>query len=236
MKRLIQKKNFRVQERPVDSDRVVFVFTGMLTKIWQYNFFTKRLNEAGYSVVIYDYSNQLMHDADVDEWQVLVDALIDDVQLRIKKYKSAGKQFFYAYGFSMGTLLANKLTRETAEIKHVILNFTYGDVSAHIWHSPATYKTRKSLRKKDISMEQLREYMAPLDPIVNAEGLKGKKVLLYLARRDRFLHYPFSIETKKAFERAGVDMHYKENKYLGHLVGGIKNMRDIKSIQAFYNS
>ncbi len=236
MGRIIKKKNFRVQELLVDSDKVVFVFTGVFTKIWQYRFFTKRLNKAGYSVVIYDYSNRLTNDANVDEWNEFIDTLAEDAEVRIKKFKKRGVQYFYAYGYSMGTLFANKLARETADIGHVILNFTYGDVAAHIWHSPATYKTRRNLRKNNISMDTLRRYMTPIDPIVNVNGLKGKKVLLHLARRDKFLHYPFSIETKKAFEQAELDMQYEENKHLGHWLGGVKNMLSIQKIKAFYDS
>ncbi len=236
MNQLEQKKNFRVQEKLVDSDKVVFVFTGMLTKIWQYKLFVKRLNKAGYSVVIYDYSNRVMHDAKVDEWEDFVDSIANDAQMRIGKFKSGDKRHFYAYGYSMGTLLANKLARETPDIKHVILNFTYGDVAAHIWHSPATYKTRKSLRKNNVSMESLRRYMAPLDPIVNIEGLRGKKVLLHLARRDRFLSYRIAKATKEAFEQAAIDMVYMENRHLGHWLGGIKNMLSLKKIKAFYDS
>jgi len=231
-----QKRNFRVQEVLVDSDKVVFVFTGMLTKIWQYRFFIKRLNKNGYSVVIYDYPSKLVHDANFDQWHEFFAEVIQDAQKRLQQYKTRGYQKFLAYGYSMGTLIANKLARETPEISHVIFNFTYGDIATNIWRSKRTRKAKRNLQERGISIEQLRLVVADFDPIVNAKGLRGKKVLLHLSRTDRILHYPITKETKRAFEKASLDMTYQENKYLGHLAGGLKNMLAIKKIKAFYDS
>ncbi len=236
MNRLIYKHNYRVQECLIDSDKVVFVFTGMLTKIWQYRFFIKRLNKAGYSVVIYDYPSRLVHDAKFEEWLEFFDVLVDDAQKRINEFRQDGVRAFYAYGYSMGTLVAHKLARETPDIHHVILNLTYGDVAANVWISPRTRKAKKNLLKRGVSIEELRQNVASFDPIVNVKGLKGKKVLLHLAKRDRILHYPITKETKAAFEQAGLNMQYFENRYLGHIAGGIKNMLSIKKIKAFYDS
>ncbi len=230
------KKNFRFQENLVDSDKVVFVFTGMLTKIWHYRLFIRRLNKAGYSVVIYDYPGRIVHDAKLNEWQKLFEEVIKEAHERLKVLKSKGGKHFYAYGYSMGTVFAQKLVQESPDIHHIILNFPYGDVAANIWASPRTKRTRKSLRKQGVTLEELRIRVASFDPIVNANGLKAKKVLLHIAKRDRILNYPITRETKLAFEKAELDMQYIENKYLGHIAGGIKNMLAIKKIKNFYNS
>jgi len=236
MSNIIQQKNFRVQERLVDSDKVVFVFTGMLTKIWQYKPFIKRLNKAGYSVIIYDYPSRIVHDANINEWYQLIESLMKDVQNRIINLKEMNAKHFYAYGYSMGTIIAQKLTQITTEITHVILNLPYGDLAKNIWTSPRTRRARKSLKKQGITMEQLRQKVTDLDPIVNAKGLRDKKVLLHQSRRDRILYYPITKETKLAFEKAKVDMFYDENKFLGHLSGGAKNMLSVKKIRTFYDS
>jgi esterase/lipase len=231
-----QKKNFRVLEKSVKSDKVAFVFTAMGTKIPLYRLFVRALNKQGYTVVIYDYPLEPLFEVNLDEWEKFYADIITDAQNKITAYKQLGAQNFYAYGVSMGTLIANKFTRDTKDIKHVILNLTYGDVADNIWSYKGMRKTKASLMKQGIDKEGLRESVKYADPVTNAHGLRGKKVLLYLAKRDKVLIYPQTKATKAALEQAGVDLEYIESKYLGHWSAGAKHMLGIKKIKEFYNS
>lgn len=236
MAKIETKNNFRVAESLIDTDRVVFVFTAMGTKIGLYRLFVKALNKSGYSVITYDYPVSLVHEANFDTWNEFFSAIIADARQRLAFLQTQGTKHFYAYGVSMGTLLANKLARTSPEINHVVLNMTYGDVATNIWVSPATRKTKANLVKRGTPIDVLRQAVVPIDPIVNAQGLVGKKVLLHLAKRDRILDYKITRETKKAFEAAGVNMQYIESKYLGHFIGGAKHMLGIRRLKEFFNS
>lgn len=233
--RLIDNGNFRVKEYPVDGDKVVFVFTAMGTKLTVYTWFVRLLNRRGYSCVIYDYPLQLIHSGSLPAWKKLFDDTIHDSQMRLKKYKDQGATGFYAYGVSMGTLIANKLTRDTPDISHLILNLTYGDVAQNVWTFRGVNKAKQNFIKQGIDDTDLRAAIHYADPIVNAGKLKGKKVLLYLSRSDRVLVYEQTKYTKEAFEAAELDFEYVENKYLGHFFSATKNMLAVTDIDRFFS-
>lgn len=233
----IEKKKYcRVFEKPVAGDKVMFVFTAMGTRIGLYSLFVSVLNRLGYSCVMYDYPLRVVHDANNDEWQGLFKEVVGDAQTKIEKYKKSGATHFYAYGISMGTLFAHKLGCETADISHVVLNLTYGDVASNLWTYRGVRKTRTNLIAQGHTQESARSVVAFVDPIVNAPKLKGKKVLLYLSRKDRVIVYDQSQHTLKAFKEAQIDMEYVENKYLGHFLGASKNMMDMKRLTKFLSS
>lgn len=234
--KLEKKHNFRVQEFPSDGSSVLFLFTAMGFKIWHYRIFIKLLNNKGFSVVVYDYPARLVLNPNFGLWQQFFDDMHSDVSVRIQRFKSDGKTSFGAYGVSMGSLFANKSTRDFNEITHVILNLTYGDVADNIWDSPMTRKTRKNLRAAGLGKTDLSEAVKSLNPVENAAGLRRKKVMLYLARRDRVLAYRISRSTKLALEREGVQFEYFEHKYLGHVLAGTKNLFYINKITEFYCS
>jgi hypothetical protein len=232
--KIIDKHIFRVKEFPVDSDKVVFVFTAMGTKIGLYRLFVQMMNKRGYTCIVYDYPLKLIHSGKLEEWKKLFDGLVVDGQKRIEFYKNKGAANFNAYGVSMGTLFANKFTRDTPQISHLILNLTYGDLAQNIWTYRGVRKSKLNLMKQRIDIEKLRAGMEYADPIVNASKLKGRKVLLYLSRKDRVLVFDQTEYTKKAFEAADLDFEYIENKNLGHFLGAAKNLLAIKDIDRFF--
>lgn len=235
---IINKGNFRVEEALVPSDKVVFLFTAMGTKMgaYPYRIFVKQFNKRGYSCVVYDYPRRVVSSGDLKLWQQLFREIVADGQERIKTYKERAITHFYSYGVSMGTLFANKFARDTSEISHVILNLTYGDVARNTWTFKGVKKAKLSLIDQGIDEETLRRSITYFDPIFNATGLRGKKVMLQLARHDSIFPYEQTKLTKRAFETAGLDMVYLENKYLNHLPAATKNLLSIKSIDRFYSS
>jgi hypothetical protein len=231
-----QKKNFRVLEKLVDSDKLVFVFTAMGTGIPIYRLFVRALNKRGYSVVIYDYPAALVLNAEFDTYEHLYHDLKRDAYARIKNLKTVGVKHIYAYGVSMGTILASRLTRDTPEIHHVVMSMTYGDITTNMMQSSATAKTRKAMQAKGLTDLDLRRAVKLFNPIENTEGLRSKKVWLHLGRRDKILDYKITIKTKEAFEAAKLDFKYTESKYLGHYGTGAIHMLNVGELDKFYKS
>lgn len=234
---IIDRGNFRVKEYLVkDSTKTIFIFTAMGTKISLYRLFVSMLNQKGYSCVVYDYPIAVILDSKIDEWEQFFDDTLSDARTRLAALKADGATDFFAYGVSMGTLLANKFTRDNQEISHLILNLTYGNVADNVWTWRGVKKAKENVIAQGLSQEELREAMTYIDPIANAAKLKGRKIMLYLSRTDRVLIYEQTQFTKKAFEAADLDMEYVENKYLGHFVGAAKNMLAIRKIDTFYKT
>lgn len=227
---------FRFAEKQGRGDKLIFVFTAMGTKIGVYRPFLKLLNLRGFSYVVYDYSLSVVHSGDFELWEQHFYELIEHSQGKLGEYEKRGATKIYSYGISMGTLMANRLARETPQISHVVLNLTYGDIADNIWVYRGVSKAKESVIARGLSKEDLRRAVKYIDPIYNAESLRGKKVMLFLARRDKVLLNEQTQFTKKAFEDAGLDMVYVENKYLGHFTAGSKNMFQIRRLEKFFNS
>lgn len=235
---IVTKAHFRVEESLIPSDKVIFLFTALGTKIgaYPYRLFVKRLNKKGYACVVYDYPRRVVLSGDMELWQRFFDEVVSDARGKIEVYKKHGVTHFYSYGVSMGTLFANKLAREAPEISHVILNLSYGDVARNLWTFKSVRKAKLSLVRKGIDEETVRQNLTYLDPIVNAPGLRGKKVMLQLARHDRIFPWEQTKYTKRAFEETHLDMVYYETKYLGHILTATKNVLSTKNIDRFYSS
>jgi len=215
---------FGVQERLVSSNKLIFIFTGWGSRVSQYAYFVRQLNKKGYACIIYDYPDHVAMDGDLDEYRRMYDEVIADAQSRLAVLKRSGFTHFSAYGYSLGTLIANKFTRDTPEVTHVVLNLTYGDIARTVWKYKGVKKAKENLIKRGYTEQAVRNFVTFADPVHNAKGLKGKKVLLYLAKNDRVLRHQFTQKTKEALELHDVDFLYIENKYLGHVLGGVKNM------------
>lgn len=233
MNRIEKKHNFRVLEKLVDSDRIIFVFTAMGTSISQYLLWVRSLNKLGYSVIMYDYPARLVLDAELEAFALVYKGIEADANGKIIQLKP---KHIYAYGISMGTVFANKLTRDRNDIEHVILCMTYGDIVTNIMQSPITARTRRNMTKKGLTVADIRRGVEFLDPIQNAAGLVNKKVWLHLSKKDKILTYDTTIKTKQAFEDAGVDLKYTESKYLGHYATGVAQIFSAKRIDEFFRS
>ncbi|HEY2003774.1 MAG TPA: hypothetical protein VGH44_01510 [Candidatus Saccharimonadia bacterium] len=235
---IIIKNDFRVKEALVPSDKVIFLFTAMGTRIgaYPYRFFVKQFNKRGYSCVVYDYPRRIVFSGDTKLWRRFFNEIVTDGQERVKMFKKQGVTHFYSYGVSMGTLCANKFTRDTPEISHVVLNLTYGDVARNIWTFKSVKKAKLSLLGQGIDEEAVRREITYLDPVYNAAGLIGRRVMLQLAKRDKIFPYDQTKYTKLAFEAAELDMVYSENKFLSHLPAATKNLLSISSIDKFFSS
>jgi hypothetical protein len=232
------KKNFRVEETLAGIDKVIILFAAMGTRIehFPYRVFVKRLTKKGYSCIIYDFPPRIILSGDFDIWQQFSDEIIADAKERIKKYKKRGAAHFYAYGVSIGSLYANMLARSTPEISHVILNLSHGDVARNIWTFKTVRQAKQNLIDKGFDEAAVRQNITYLDPIFNAPGLKGKKILLQLSRQDKIFPKEQTKHLKLAFEAAGLDMTYLENKHLGHIPAATKNVMSTKIIDTFYSS
>jgi alpha-beta hydrolase superfamily lysophospholipase len=229
-------KRFRVNENLVTSDKVVFIFTALGTKIGGYKLFIRSLNKHGYSCVIYDYPMSLITDAETREWQACLDDVVADAKLRLARLSGDGVTDFSAHGSSMGTLFAGLLTQRAPEISHTVLNLPYGDVAYSVFNSRPPRKARERFQKDGVSQQKVAEALAYVDPIKTAPAFKGKKVLLYTSKRDGVLKYNDAKRTREALVKSGAQLTYVENKHLGHYSSGVKNILGMKRLVAFLKS
>lgn len=208
------------------TDKTVFFFSALMTKYWLYYPTIKMYNKAGYHVVIYDASPSIIFDGDVFKFLETSEALLADVREYIPSLKEQGVKHFYTHGSSMGTLFAMKSAIENPEIKKVIVNTTYGRMSDNLWNWNALAHIKKRLVRAGITQEQFDKILEPISPIPMAKHLKNKKLLLYLAKKDKVMRYEHTTQFREALDKEGVEYQYVENQRFGHLVNwNLNNLR-----------
>jgi len=230
------KKRFRVQEKLVPSDKVIFVFTALGTKIGNYRLFVRAMNKRGYSCIVYDYPMSLITDAQIGEWQACLNDVIADAQLRITKLEGMGVNSFASHGSSMGTLFAGLLTRKSLKISHTILNLPYGDVAYSVFTSRPPRRAKEKFVREDVTQEEVASALTFVDPIKTAPDFKNKRILVYTSKRDSVLHYKDAKRTGEALKKHGANLAYIENNRLGHYGSGVKNLLSIKRLIKFLES
>lgn len=216
-------KQYRVTEFGAGNPKLMFFFCGMATRIWLYRGPVRRLVKVGYHVIAYDFDPWIVRDGDVNNFLQVGEQVNADTKQQIRRAKREGVRVFHAFGTSMGTLFAIKLAAENAEVSKVIINLTYGSVAENVWTWRYLRKLKQRCVAQGYTMKSLDKALAPISPIPNAPKLKGKKVLLYLPRRDKILRFEQSIQFREALLAAGVEHTYRENKYFGHIISGFIN-------------
>lgn len=230
------KKRFRVQEKLVNSDKAIFVFTALGTKIGNFRPFVKAMNKRGYSCIVYDYPMTLITNARIDEWQACLNDVTENAQLRITKLEKLGVKSFSAHGSSMGTLFAGLLTRKSPKISHTILNLPYGDVAYSVFTSKPPRRAKEKFVKDGVTQEEVAKALAFVDPIKTAPDFKNKKILVYTSKRDSVLKYSDARRTGEALKEHSANLTYIENNRLGHYGSGVKNLLSIKRLVKFLES
>ena len=227
---------FRAKESLIKSTKVVFIFTAFGTKMGIYSPFVKALHRRGYSVIIYDYPVSIVMDAQLDEWHKFYDDVLADAKSRIDALSKSGYTHFYTHGSSMGTLLANIVTRKCPQVTHTVLNLPYGDLAYSIYTVQPARVAKEKLLKQGVTQEAFAKAFAYLDPLKTAAEFKNKNVLLYISKADTVLDYNDTKRTRHALEQAGANLTYVENKRLGHYLGAAKNILGIRRLIRFFES
>lgn len=227
--------HFRVKEFGDTNSKVVFFFAGMGTRTWMYKKPIKRMVDSGFRVIAYDFNPLIVRKGDPATYIRLADRTLTSVKHKAKSLKEEGITNFSAFGFSMGTLPAIKCTADIPDIDKVVIMLTYGSVAENIWTWWFIKPAKKRALKLGYDLQSLDQELASLSPIPHAPRLKGKKILLYLAQKDKIIRYDQSIQFKQALDNAGAEHIFIENKRHGHNLSAMSNFRNYKVWLDFLN-
>jgi predicted esterase len=183
-----------------------------------------RLRRNGYSVIAYSYTTAIATHS-VQLTVANIDAMLADAEQRIAAMP-AGTEII-CFGTSMGTVLAANIATRHANIKKVILNLSYADISDHIVALPSirTIPSRKLQAYLDTagSVADLRAAFEPYSPLSLTDQFHGKRLLLFSSRNDRVLQQVHTAKFRTALDAAGIDLEYYQNSRGGHYFAALVN-------------
>lgn len=216
--------SFRIFGKP--QSKVIFLFAALGHSYCFYYLTILFYNFAGYRVIAYDASPKIIFDHNLFKFMDTGFAIVENVKKQVAVMKKQGVKKFYTHGNSMGTLYAMRSAIDIPEIDKVIINHTYGRLADNLWSWFVLRGVKNDIVKAGINKEQVENILKPLSPTTMAPLLKGKKLLLYLSKRDKVMLHDQSIQFKNALDRAGVDYVYIEHQWFGHNINiMINNLR-----------
>lgn len=208
---------FRSKNFGQPSKRVVFLLTGWPTRIWEYFLVTSSLAKNNYFCIAYEYDKEIL--TEFDNVDKNIQLVVTNVLHKIKRLKKKGVVEFSLFGTSFGAVIALEIARKSNDIKKVVLNLP----TAHI----TDILTSKSILVRPL-MKVINSYKPStkneqLQPINNLMGLKSKKVLIYLAKKDQIVPYDKAKRLVDEMEKLKINHQVILNKYLTHYLAASKN-------------
>lgn len=217
-------KKYQINEMGKHNKKVVFLFAGWHSKLWMYWLFSKILSSNGYYCITYAYDNDVFS-PDTQKTTKHLNEIKDDVLSKIKKLKNEGRNEFYIFGTSLGSMIALMVADKSPDISKIILNTIGIDISETVWGWNNIYpEFKKKLIKQNLTLEKLKKVWSPITPANNINNLKNKKILIYLSKKDEVIPYDLGKSLVIEFEKKNYNYNLVINKNLKHTYTGIFNL------------
>lgn len=117
---------------------------------------------------------------------------------------------------SLGAVNATMVANHNPAVNQVILLAPGHCLAESLWTGALTEHLRKEFEGQGINLPQLIKHWKDLKPENNIDGLKGKRISVYLAKNDEAIKYPCGKDLVEAMRREGLEPKVTESSWLGH--------------------
>ena len=230
---------FRVSHYGDDLRPAIFLFCPFGVPAWQLNLRGLpiwRFRRAGYQVIAYSYRASVLT-VSAELTMQNFNAIMDDALNRLNNLTKDVP--VYAFGSSMGTVLAMNFASRSPRVTKIVLNLSYFNIAEHILHLPPLPR---------LSAGRLSSYVADAggpdglhhtfdlySPDHLAGDMDDRDILLYLSRNDRVLQYRHTRKLRAKLVEAGARVKYVETAGLGHYFAALSNHLRASTYMEFLN-
>lgn len=131
-------------------------------------------------------------------------------------------------------MIALMVADRSPDISKVILNLTSSHPAEAVWTwDKINPGFKQDLQRQHITLNELRRLWDPIAPTNNIGHLKGKQILIYLAKHDRLAPYDRGIELVNKVEQAGYNFRLVINQHGGHILAGFYNLVNANTYLSF---
>lgn len=218
------------------NKKIVIMLSGWKTRQWMFWPFSKILALNGFQCITYTYDDKILT-TNIRNTVAYTTYVANSVLKKIIRFKKEGYKDFSLFGTSLGTIMAVLAASQTRDVSRVILNTTGADIAEVIWKSKISMPEFKTnVIKRMITLKTLKKVLHPISPIYRLNGLKGKKILVYLSAKDEIFSLSQGnalingLKSKKIPHRVFVD------RTSGHFITATKNLLRAEQYIRFLHS
>lgn len=210
------------------NKEVVFLFTGWGNTIKHFHIVSKILELNGFYCITYAYDREIFSPNILKTIRNFT-KVEKDVLKKINLLKRNGYEKFYLFGTSLGSLLAFIIANNSKDISKIIVNLTGADVAEIVWGWEEYGKDFKNeILKYGITLNKLKKEWNILSPINNIDNLYDKKILVYIARKDKIIPYKQGLKLVKKLKDLKYNFKLRVNEHFDHTLGGIFNLLNFR--------
>lgn len=206
------------------NTRVIFLLAGWQNSLWMFWIFAWILAMNGFYCITYAYDDDVFSP---DTGKTVKNMLtVRDILLsHIAVLKKNGCTDFSLFGTSLGTVLALLVTNVSQDVSTIILNTTGYDIAETVWSwNSGNQYFKKELQSQHFTLEKLRVVWAPINPVHNLDAITGKRILMYLSKKDEIIPFGFGQQLLEKLKANGNTCEVVINRSLGHILSGIYNL------------
>ena len=129
------------------------------------------------------------------------------------------------------------ISNSSKDISKIVLNTVGGDLAETVWSwDIAKPWFKNDIVKQGIKLQELKQIWKDISPINNIDNLQGKKILMYISKKDNIIPYESQALTLfKALENKGYKVKLVTNNYLHHAFTVAYNLLRPKLYLKFLN-
>ncbi|SRR6266568_1953248 len=222
-------KVFETKEFGKQNKKVVFLLAGWGMGLWSLLLPAKILERNGFYCICYTYENEVFS-TNIPKTIHNIKRIKNDILKTISQLKKKGYTNFSVVSVSLGGVINMLVANESNDVKKIIFNTGGADIALNVWTSSFTRgKFKKEIINQGYTLESLREAWQSINPLDNMENLNDKKILIYLAKKDKAIPYSNGMRVVQELQKK------KHNNYrliintnFGHLLTGIYNSLNAK--------
>lgn len=217
---------------------MVFFACPLGTKVWKVRWAIRSLTEAGYSVVAYEFTEEIFTEAEPEKLPILIEGVHRDIQEKIMALKVSGSNNFGFFGSSLGAFIIYNCIALIPDFQWGVLN-TGGNAAQAVF---AKRKLRRSHLKAGYTEEELEQLWGPIQ-FPNFRNLDGRKILMVSSRKDRLLPLSEVDIYMDPLRAAGASVEIIELNVYGHMPSVIVGLRravpllaHVRGVEAYVES
>jgi len=181
------------------SQKVACLVAGYGGTIAGYQEPIKALNDAGYSVVAYDHSKNVMKNGRSEDLLKLIDDIQADFSIKSNGYK----EIIFA-GASMGAGIAFSIQRRTPQAMFGIYATAGVPVARNVFVSPLFIRIKKTYIKNGYTPESLQRAWQAVEALPDEPPTFPTPVVMMLGKRDKIVNYTSALKTLHTWQKAGI--------------------------------